>query len=116
MEAISSVATQPDGMLKVTAENKSGSHIKRWELLIDPAADYLVRHAKAFRRDDSEPRYVAENTGVLTVGGRSVAHTARWIEGGGAPVSIAVTSVSAKGDEELIRRTEERLDDPAVRE
>lgn len=115
-EAISSVATQPDGMLKVTAENKRGSHIKRWELLIDPAADYLVRSAKAFRRDQSEPSYVVENAGVLTGGGRSVAHTARWIEGGGSPVSIAVTSVSAKGDEELIRRTEERLDDPAQRQ
>ena len=116
IEAISSVATQPDGTLKVSAENKSGSHIRRWELLIDPAADYLVRSAKAFRRDDSEPSYVVDNAGVLTGGGRSVAHTARWIEGGGSPVSIAVTSVSAKGDEELIKRTEERLDDPEVRQ
>jgi hypothetical protein len=116
IEAISSVAMQPDGMLKVTAENKKGSHIGRWELLIDPAADYLVRSAKAYRRDDSEPRYVVENAGVLTGGGRSAAHTARWIEEGGSPVSIAVTSVSSKGDEELIRRTEERLDEPGMRQ
>ncbi|MBL9161984.1 MAG: hypothetical protein JNL18_04495 [Planctomycetaceae bacterium] len=116
IEVINSVATQPDGMLKVMAENKKGSHIGRWELLIDPAADYLVRSAKAYRRDDSEPRYVVENAGVLTGGGRNVAHTARWIEGGGSPVSIAVTSVSAKADEELIRRTEERLDDPRLRQ
>ena len=95
----------------MAAESDDGNLTGRWELLIDPGANYLVRAAKAFRRDDAEPSYVVETAGNLTGGGRSVGHTVRWIEGAaGQPASVAVTSVSATTDEQLIQRTEDRLD------
>lgn len=110
IDGISEVTKRADGLLEVTATNEDGSLMSRWELVIDPQADYLVRSAKAFQRDEALPAYVVETAGVLVGGGgRSVPHTARWIEDGGAPVSIAVSSVSATPDKELIERTEERL-------
>jgi hypothetical protein len=116
LDRITSVSMRPDGLLKVVADNKDGSFMSRWELLIDPSADYLVRSAKAFRRDDAVPAYAVETAGVLAGGGRSVAHTARWIEEGGEPASIAVTSVAATTDGELVQRTEGRLDEPGLRQ
>jgi len=111
IDRITSISTGADGLLSVAAESDDGSLKRRWELLIDPGADYLVRAAKEFHRDDAEPSYVVETAGILSGGGRSVAHTARWIEGaGGQPASVAVTSVSATTDAELIERTEGRLD------
>jgi hypothetical protein len=112
IDRITSVTTMADGLLKATAEGDRGAMKCRWELVIDPEADYLVRDAKAFRRDEKQPSYVVKTAGVLTGGGRSVAHTARWIEGeGGLPASIAVTNVFARADDELIERTEQRLDE-----
>jgi hypothetical protein len=106
IDHITRVDTDEYELLRVAAEG-SGS---RWELVIDPQNDYLIREAKEFRIGETEPVYEIATAGVLTGGGRSVAHTARWIEGGDRPVSIAVTSVSAKADEELVQRTENRLD------
>jgi hypothetical protein len=107
IDRVHSVKQEADGLLRVQA----GEIGNRWELVVDPQNDYLVREAKAFRAGDAQPVYVIETAGVLSGGGRSVAHTARWIEGRGEPVSIAVTSVSAKADEELVQRTENRLDE-----
>ena len=111
IDRITNVAAAADGILTVSAESDDGNLMSRWELKIDPAADYLVCSAKAFRRDEPEPSYVVDAAGVLTGAGRSTAHTSRWIEGAaGQPISISVTSVSATTDAELIRRTESRLD------
>jgi hypothetical protein len=115
IDHINSVSQDGDGLLKVAAECYNGNFIRRWELVIDPQADYLVRAAKAYRADESEPSYVVETAGVLAGGGRYVAHTARWIEGAGAePASIAVTNVSSAIDEPLIQRTEQRLGKPSL--
>jgi hypothetical protein len=112
IDEIKSVAVNADGLLTVVATGGGGSSMSRWELQVDPAADYLVRSAKAFRRDETEPSYVVDTAGVFAGGGHSVVHTARWTEGiAGQPTSIAVTSVSATADAELIRRTENRLDE-----
>jgi hypothetical protein len=110
IDHVNRVERDNEGMLRVAAECYGGL-MERWELVVDPQSDYLVREAKAFRAGEAEPVYMMETAGVLSGGGRSVAHTARWIEGGGRPVSIAVTSVSAKADEELVQRTENRLDE-----
>jgi hypothetical protein len=111
IDRVTSVATAADGMLTVSAESDDGSLMSRWELQVDPGEDFLVRSAKGFRREEAEPSYVVDAAGVLTGGGRSTAHTSRWMEGAAAPpVSFAVTSVSATTDAELIRRTESRLD------
>ena len=76
IDRITDISTRADGLLTVAAESNDGNLMRRWELLIDPSADFLVRAAKAFRRDDSEPAFVVETAGVLAGGGRSVAHTA----------------------------------------
>jgi hypothetical protein len=110
IDHITGISTGADGLLTVAAES-DGDLVFRWELLIDPHADFLVRAAKGFRRDDTTPLFVVETAGVLAGGERNVAHTARWIEGAaGEPASVAVTSVSATADSELIQRTEDRLD------
>jgi hypothetical protein len=111
MDRITSVTLESDRLLRVVAESDGDGLMRRWELLIDPTADYLVRAAKAFRENETEPLIVVETAGIVTGGGRSVAHTARWIEGAtGPPASIAVNSVSSGTDEALIQRTEDRLD------
>jgi hypothetical protein len=111
MDRITSVTLESDRLLRVVAESDGDGLMRRWELLIDPTADYLVRAAKAFRENETEPSIVVETAGIVTGGGRSVAHTARWIEGAtGPPASIAVNSVSSGTDEALIQRTEDRLD------
>ena len=81
------------------------------QLRIDPQADYLVRSARHFRgeRLDVEPE--SSTAGMVRTTGRSVAHTAihrssPWAH----PVSIAITSVSAEADLELIRKTETWVD------
>jgi hypothetical protein len=111
-DRITSVSAARNGLLEVAAEEENIGVARRWELLVDPSAGYLVRAAKGYSRDEAEPSMVVETAGVLTGGGRSVAHTARWIEGAeGQSESIAVTSVSATTDDELIQRIEKRLDE-----
>jgi hypothetical protein len=111
IDRVTSVTPDSDGLLRVKAECGDGILVNRWELRIDSRADFLVCQAKGFSRDEKTPAYTVETAGVLTGGGRSVAHTARWIEGASAPASISVTSVSGEADEELIRQTEKRLDE-----
>lgn len=108
---VTEMRRQPDGTLAVVAETKDEQIHLRWEMQIDPRAEYLVRHAEGFRPNDTEPAYVIDNIGLMSADGRATAHTARYLEGpGSTPVSISVTSVSADADLELIRRTKEFLD------
>jgi hypothetical protein len=105
---ISWVATKADGTLTAEAESHAGQ--MRWELTIDPQANYLVRFARGFHHRASEAAYTIDTAGVLAAGERSTTHTARWIEGASAaPISISVTTFSAEVDTELISQTEELL-------
>ena len=102
---ITQVAVNADGTLTVEAE--SHANRIRWELTIDPQANFLVRFARGFRHRSPEAAYTIDAAGVLVSGERSTSHTARWIEGASAaPISISVTTVSAEADTELIRQTE----------
>src|SRR4029079_15117392 len=95
IDRVTQVVAEADGTLVVTAESEKGGLGKRWELRVDPAANYLVRSAKVFHGEDADPSYVVDNAGTMVVGERLIAHTARWFEGATArPVSISVTSVS----------------------
>jgi hypothetical protein len=110
IDRITQITQEADGTLAVTAASDEGNLMARWELRIDPASDYLVRAAQGFRKDDAQPTYAIDTAGVLSAADRSTAHTARWIEGEAAdPLSIAVNSLSATADMELIRQTEELL-------
>lgn len=110
IDRITQVDAEADGTLAVHAESDEGGSMSRWEMRIDPHADFLVRSAKAFRRDRPDPTYIVDNAGVLVASDRCTAHTARWTEGASArPVSISVTSVSAETDAELIQETEDLL-------
>jgi len=105
---ISRVAAKADGTLTAEAESHAGQ--MRWELTIDPQANFLVRFARGFHHRASEAAYTIDTAGVLASGERSTTHTARWIEGASAaPISISVTTFSAEADTELIRQTEELL-------
>jgi hypothetical protein len=110
IDRITQVEAEADGTLAVMAESDEGNLMMRWEMRVDPSADYLVRSAKAFRRNQPDPMYIVDNAGTLLASGRGTAHTARWTEGISAhPVSISVTSVSAKTDAELLRKAGEGL-------
>lgn len=109
LDLVSEVKQDMDGRLRVTAERDDGILVKRWDLRVDPRANFLVCSAKGYKRNEETPAYVVETAGVLSGGGRIVAHTAQWIEGLAAPASIAVTSVAGESDEELIQETENRL-------
>lgn len=112
IERITEIKTAPDGSLIVAADAPKVGLEVHWELQVDPNADFLVRTAKRFRRDDLEPSYIASNRGILCDADRCTAHTAAWQEGPrGEPMSISVTSVSGKPDLKLIRATKDRIED-----
>lgn len=109
LECITEVVLRADGMLLVKGDGRGQTH---WEMCIDPASDYLIRSAKWFHGDEKASARSAENIGTIRESNRSVPHTARWTEGEAAyPVSISVSSVSDKMDDELIRRVEEELEE-----
>jgi len=111
IERITEIRTAPDGTLIVAADAPKVGLEVHWELQVDPKADYIVRTAKRFRRDDLEPSYIASNRGVLCVSDRCIAHTAAWQEGPrGEPMSISVKNVSAEPDMKLIRTTKDYLE------
>ncbi len=112
IERITDIKAAPDGTLVVAVEAPKVGLEVHWELQVDPNADFLVRTAKRFRRDDLEPSYIASNRGILCDADRRIAHTAAWQEGPrGEPMSISVTSVSAKPDLKLIHTTKDRIED-----
>ncbi|MBC8876577.1 MAG: hypothetical protein H8E44_44685 [Planctomycetes bacterium] len=111
IERITEIKTAPDGTLIVAADAPKVGLEVHWELRVDPKADFIVRTAKRFRRDDLEPSYIASNRGILCASDRCIAHTAAWQEGPwGEPMSIAVKSVSAEPDMKLIRSTKDYLE------
>lgn len=111
IEHITDIKTAPDGTLIVAADAPKVGLEVHWELRVDPKADFIVRTAKRFHRDDLEPSYIASNRGILCAADRCIAHTAAWQEGPwGDPMSIAVKSVSAEPDQELIRTTKDRIE------
>ena len=111
IERITDIRAAPDGTLIVAADAPKVGLEVHWELEVDPKADFIVRTAKRFRRDDLEPSYIASNRGILSATDRCIAHTAAWQEGPrGEPMSISVKSVSAEPDMKLIRTTKDYLE------
>jgi hypothetical protein len=110
IDRVIEIAAAADGTLLVTAEGDRTGIKWRWELRIRPDEEFLVRSAKAFRRDQPDPSYIISNAGLMTASDRCVNHTAAWIAGPWAhPISMSVASVSAEPDLDLIRRTEDWL-------
>ena len=106
---ITKVSSEPDGTLSVEALEGGGLKT-RWELIIDPDADYVIRKAKGYRRDSADPEYIVDAVGVIASEDRTTNHTSRWIEGvNGQTVSFAVHSVSSKPDVKLIFEVEQSL-------
>ncbi len=71
---ITQVAANADGTLAAVAESHA-SRI-RWELTIDPQANFLVRSAKGFRHRAPDAAYTIDTAGVLASGERSTSHPA----------------------------------------
>lgn len=106
---ITEVTPEADGTLFVEAKEGDGLKI-RWELIVDPEADYVIRQARGFRRDEADPEYIVDAAGVLESDDRVTNHTSRWIEGvNGQTVSFAVHTVSSKPDVKLIFEVEQSL-------
>jgi hypothetical protein len=122
LESISSVEALADGRLSVKAEGKPFyTRATKWDLVIEPAAAYLVRSA-TYYVDDSDrtiakPRYVITTSGVKWFG--SLAAPERfeqrdpfldkeqpYLESG------TVISASLKGDEQFFKETVETLKGP----
>ena len=116
VEQITAIEPAANGILNVEA---AGRHGMRWELAVDAEAGYLVRTARGFRGNDTEPQYQIENAGVLNAADLFVPHTAQFTEGAFShpipadvftdPTSFAVTSITADVDQELIDRVESLL-------
>ncbi len=106
---ITKVTPEPDGTLFVEAKEGDGLSI-RWELIVDPEADFVVRQAKGFRRDEVDPEYIVDAVGLFATNDRSTNHTSRWVEGtNGQTVSFAVHDVSSKPDVKLMFDVEKTL-------
>ncbi len=110
IDRVEQVSARPDGQLDIVAFGDDNLGI-RWELRVDPKADYLITQAKGFhaRRDD-RLAYHVDAMGVMRMNGRSVNHTSRWAEGpDAAPISIAVHSISSKPDIDQIFEYEDKF-------
>lgn len=110
IDRVEKVSIRPDGTLDVLAYGENNLGI-RWELRVDPKADYLITQAKGFRtRKPEELEYIVDAAGVVKMQERFANHTARWREGIDAkPISISVHSVSAKPDIDLIFEFEDKF-------
>ena len=108
-DSVTEVSERPDGMLSVVATGEDDLGL-RWELIVDPSADYLVRQSRGIRRRDGTERFTVDAAGALERDGRWSNHTMRWVEGAsGEIVSIAVHEISVKPDIDLIFRVEDMI-------
>ncbi len=115
IQSISSVEALADGRLAVKAEGKPFStRATKWELVVEPAAGYLVRSATYFVDDSdrtiTKPRYVITTAGLQWFG--SLALPEKFEQRDPFQVkeqpfhkSGTVTSSSLKGDEPFFNET-----------
>lgn len=65
IDRLNEVIPQPNDTLLVKAEATRYGTMMRWELVVDPHEDFLVRSAKWYRGDDTMPSYTIETLGTL---------------------------------------------------
>jgi len=87
----------------------------RWELVIEPDAAYLVRQAKYYKGEDSDPRVVIVNSGSRWTGPWCVPEKGTWTD----PIlrtprdfNFLFESASAEVDETLLAKVEKDMKGP----
>jgi len=108
--AIRDVSPLEDGRLKVTADGLSGSLRPgaKWELVIDPDAEYLVRSATMHYRSRQE---FFTNSGLRRYGPHCVPEKGEC-KGGYISASFEFQSASFEADVEFLRRAKATMQPP----
>ena len=111
IDRVERVNEHANGMLLVVAFGEDNLGI-RWELTVDPSADYLVTQAKGYRtgRVVQSLEYIVDAVGIVKQHGRFANHTGRWSEGVDAmPTSVSVHSVSSQPDIDLVFELQDKF-------
>ncbi|MBN1974378.1 MAG: redoxin domain-containing protein [Sedimentisphaerales bacterium] len=111
IEDITSAILLPNGNLKCQATVRDyESKSKRWELVVDPKQDFLVKSATYFR--DSEPYYKIDVNETSQVGDMFIAKKTNWQGPLGAKAQLTYESVELRPDLELIKSVQRELFGP----
>jgi hypothetical protein len=115
---LTSAVELEDGTIKCLGPGTdSGASQGRWELVVDPAAGYLVRSAKYYEPDALEadtPAFVITNSGTLSMNGCIVAESSMWLEleREPHPVPFGIKFVTREPDYELLKAVENGMFGP----
>jgi hypothetical protein len=116
---LTSVVELEDGTIKCSGPGTDSPYDKgpaRWELIVDPAADYMVRSAKYSQEGDEYPRYEITSSGTKSMNGRFVPETATWQErrrrNRPAPLRFVFKNVTQQRDYKLFEETQKMLFGP----
>lgn len=79
LDEVDSYEERPNGLIQLRAQGHQGPYAKgTWELVVDPAASYLVRSGRFFYTGEKEPTYSSENTGLKTAGTLAYPQNGTW--------------------------------------
>ncbi len=108
---IRDVSRQEDGRLKVAADGLNISHGPgaKWELVIDPDAEYMVRSAKLVNKSGSRSSFT--NSGLRRYGSHCVPEKGEC-KGGFISASFEFQSASFEADIEFLRRAKATMQPP----
>jgi hypothetical protein len=117
LDEITAVAKDESGLLHVTA----GGHVDKgnlgtWQLIVDPAAAYLVRKASYVPAGSEELLFETENEGVKWSGGVCVAASASWRqtfpEPSSAPHQLVFNNAAPEVRQSLLLEAENSMKEP----
>jgi len=117
---ITEANTRPDGLLRVGAVGTYGGFRGRWTLLIDPAADHLVRYGRFVADGDAAPLLMIRSAGIVRgPGGRSLAAGGTFTHLLGRQQNyenaVTIRTLSDEADRAALGRIEQRVSETALR-
>jgi hypothetical protein len=95
LTTIGTVESLPSGFLKLQSSGSCGSGFQgRWDVTVDPNADYLVREAFFTRDGESKPMEVVTTNGIMKQNGIVFAKNGTYKSISGFELSVEVTALS----------------------
>ncbi len=108
---LDSAVRLPNGSVKCSGpgtDNPSDTDPARWELIVDPAADYMVRSAKFAEEGDPSAFYEVTTSGTKIMDKRIVPKTAVW-RSGDTRLMFSFRDVGQEPDSALLKTTEQAM-------
>jgi beta-lactamase regulating signal transducer with metallopeptidase domain len=111
---LTSAVRLADGSVKCSGPGTDSPGDKdpaRWELVVDPAADYMVRSAKFTEEGGKSPSYEVTTSGAKIKDERTVPEMAVW-RSGDTRLMFSFRDVGQKPDSALLKATEQAMFGP----